>query len=239
MAKLTDLKALLDAAHAKGARAGAPRSPAGEVAPKRSPLPDESAAARSVASQPRMGAAKHAEGDLDLGRAFADVAPMAPRNKAEPSRPRPRPIARQRIDDERDALQASKYGAEPSPQDWDIGQEQEPGQTFLRQGLGTDVLTRLRRGRWAVQGEIDLHGMTVDEAHDALADFLLDARSHGWRCVRIIHGKGLTSPNREPVLKGKVRGWLSHWDEVLAYCEAPQHAGGSGAVVTLLRGRGR
>ena len=186
-----------------------------------------------------MATAKPADGDLDLTRAFADVAPLAPRNQAAPSRPRPRPIARQRIDDERDALQASKYGAEPSPQAWDIGQEQEPGQTFLRQGLGTDVLTRLRRGRWAVQGEIDLHGMIVDEAHDSLADFLVDARSHGWRCVRIIHGKGLTSPNREPVLKGKVRGWLSHWDEVLAYCEAPQHAGGSGAVVALLRGRAR
>ena len=237
MAKLTDLRALLDAAQASATRAGASRKSRGAVAPERSPVADDSMAARSDTAQRRMGAAKHADGDLDLGQAFSDVAPLAPRNKAAPSRPKPRPIARQRIDDERDALQASKYGAEPSPQAWDIGQEQEPGQTFLRQGLGTDVLTRLRRGRWAVQGEIDLHGMNVNEAHDALADFLVDARSHSWRCVRIIHGKGLTSPNREPVLKGKVRGWLSHWDEVLAYCEAPQHAGGSGAVVALLRGR--
>jgi len=84
---------------------------------------------------------------------------------------------------------------------------------------------------------IDLHGMTVDEAHDSLADFLLDARGRGFRCVRVIHGKGLTSRNREPVLKGKVRRWLSQWDDVLAYCEAPPHAGGSGAVVALLRGR--
>jgi DNA-nicking Smr family endonuclease len=55
--------------------------------------------------------------------------------------------------------------------------------------------------------------------------------------VRVIHGKGLTSPNREPVLKGKVRRWLAHWDDVLAYCEAPRHAGGGGAVLVLLRGR--
>ncbi len=88
-----------------------------------------------------------------------------------------------------------------------------------------------------MQGEIDLHGHTTDEAHDALADFLDDARQHGYRCVRVIHGKGLTSPNREPVLKGKVRAWLSHWDDVLAYCEAPPHAGGGGAVLILLRGR--
>ena len=81
-----------------------------------------------------------------------------------------------------------------------------------------------------MQCEIDLHGLIADEAHDALADFLADARSRGVRCVRVIHGKGLTSPNREPVLKGKVRRWLSHWDDVLAYCEAPRHAGGGGAV---------
>ncbi len=91
-------------------------------------------------------------------------------------------------------------------------------------------------GTGPCKAEIDLHGHTTDEAHDALADFLADARQHGYRCVRVIHGKGLTSPQREPVLKGKVRKWLSHWDDVLAYCEAPRHAGGGGAVLVLLRG---
>jgi DNA-nicking Smr family endonuclease len=146
-------------------------------------------------------------------------------------------VARQRIADERDALEMSKYGREPAPNSWEIGQELEGEQTFLRRGLGTDVLSGLRRGRWVVQSEIDLHGMTAVEAHDALADFLDAARGRGLRCVRVIHGKGLTSPNREPVLKGKVRRWLAHWDDVLAYCEAPRHAGGGGAVVVLLRGR--
>ncbi len=61
------------------------------------------------------------------------------------------------------------------------------------------------------------------------SDFIVDARTRRLRCVRVIHGKGLTSPNKEPVLKGKVRRWLAHWDEVLAYTEAPRHAGGSGA----------
>ena len=84
---------------------------------------------------------------------------------------------------------------------------------------------------------IDLHGLTTAEAHDSLADFLVEARGRGLRCVRVIHGKGLTSPNREPVLKGKVRGWLAHWDDVLAYAEAPQHAGGGGAVLVLLQGQ--
>jgi DNA-nicking Smr family endonuclease len=97
----------------------------------------------------------------------------------------------------------------------------------------------VRRGRWTVQAELDLHGMTTEESRDALADFLLEARARGLRCVRVIHGKGLTSPNKEPVLKGKVRKWLAHWDDVLAYCEAPRHAGGGGAVLILLRGADR
>ncbi|MEP7275139.1 MAG: Smr/MutS family protein [Betaproteobacteria bacterium] len=182
---------------------------------------------------------KHAEGDVDLARAFADVTRLPPANKANGVRARPSPLPRQRIADERDALAMSKYGAEPAPQTWDIGQEIEGEQTFLRRGLGTDVLSGLRRGRWVVQVEIDLHGMTAPEAHDALADLLVEARARGLRCVRVIHGKGLRSPNREPVLKGKVRRWLAQWDDVLAYCEAPRHAGGAGAVVVLLTGKSR
>jgi len=88
-----------------------------------------------------------------------------------------------------------------------------------------------------VQSELDLHGLTSIAARDTLADFLVEARQRGYRCVRVIHGKGLTSPNREPVLKGKVRKWLAQWGDVLAYTEAPQHAGGSGAVLILVRGK--
>jgi DNA-nicking Smr family endonuclease len=230
MAKLADLKSLVQAArarHAAGARQDAaatrPAAPT-QLTPPATP-------------KRRVAAAKHADGDVDIADAFADVTPLPPRNAVAGARERPAPIPRQRLEDERDALELSKYGAEPSPQSWDIGQELEAAQTFLRAGLGTDVLTKLRRGHWVVQRELDLHGLIADEAHDALAEFLVDARNRGLRCVRVIHGKGLTSPNREPVLKGKVRRWLSHRDEVLAYCEAPRHAGGSGAVVVLLRGR--
>jgi len=173
--------------------------------------------------------------DIDLSQAFADVAPLPSRNRARIDKARPAPTPAKRLADEADALAASKFGTEPSPSSWEIGQEQEAQQTFLRPGLGPDVLVRLRRGHWSVQGELDLHHLTSDEAHDALADFLFDARGRGLRCVRVIHGKGLSSPNREPVLKSKVRRWLSHWDEVLAYCEAPRHGGGGGAVVVLLK----
>lgn len=239
MAKLTDLKALLEAAGlTPRALKSTPLATQGA-----SPAPAPNAAARPARPQEsirrEIASAKHAEGDVDLARAFADVARLTPPNKARIERERPRPIATQRLEDERDALQMSKYGAEPAPHTWEIGQEHEAEQTFLRPGLGTDVLSKLRRGRWAVQGELDLHGMTSDESRDALADFLLEARARGLRCVRVIHGKGLTSPNKEPVLKGKVRKWLAQWDDVLAYCEAPPHAGGGGAVLILLRGSDR
>jgi len=225
MAKLSDLKKLVDEARMK---VPAPALPRGARASTRPPAPSGKRA---------LAVTKHADGDIDLEQAFYDVEKMPPLTRARHAQARPAPIPRQRIADDADALAASKYGAEPTPQSWDIGQEHEAQQTFLRRGLPTDVLPKLRRGHWSVQGEIDLHGHTTDEAHDALADFLGDARQHGYRCVRVIHGKGLTSPNKEPVLKGKVRRWLSHWDDVLAYCEAPQHAGGGGAVLILLRGK--
>ena len=221
MPKLGDLKALLDS-RKRDEQASAPK-PAVRTAP--------------ASPKRALAAGKHADGDIDLAQAFADVKRLPPGNRAKLDVAPPAPIPKQRIADEQDALLASKYGAEPAPHTWDIGQELEHAQTFVRPGLGIDVLSKLRRGHWSLQGELDLHGMTSDEARDTLADFLLAARARGARCVRVIHGKGLTSPHREPVLKGKVRRWLAHWDDVLAYCEAPRHAGGGGAVLVLLRGR--
>jgi DNA-nicking Smr family endonuclease len=243
LAKLTDLKTLLDArrkAPSADAHADRPRehkaaasSRAGHL---KAPHPRGTGPATPASAKRAIAAAKHGAGDVDLAQAFADVQRLPPVNKARIARERPAPIARQRLADEQDALLASKYGDVSAPHTWDIGQEHEGEQTFVRRGIGADVLAKLRRGHWSLQGEIDLHGMITTEAHDALSDFLLDARARGARCVRVIHGKGLTSPNREPVLKGKVRGWLARWDDVLAYCEAPRHAGGAGAVLILLRG---
>ncbi len=78
--------------------------------------------------------------------------------------------------DERDVLAAAKYGEQPAPQSWDAGQEFEHEQTFVRNGIGPDVVGKLRRGHWSVQAELDLHGLTTDEAHDVLADFVVGAR---------------------------------------------------------------
>lgn len=233
MAKLHDLKALFDAQPKKASSAATPKAATAKpAAASASPVPRPS-------PKRALGASKHATGDIDLAQAFADVTKLPSRNRAQMRVAGPAPIPRQRIADEEDALLASKYGAEPALHAWEIGQEHEHGQTFVRPGLGSDVLSKLRRGHWSLQGELDLHGMTSDEARDTLADFLLDARARGARCVRVIHGKGLTSPGKEPVLKGKVRRWLAQWDDVLAYSEAPRHAGGGGAVVVLLRGAAR
>jgi len=219
MARLSELKTLL----AKAPKPAATTTPAATTKP---------APPRGVKASQRA-----AEPDVDIAHAFADVKPLSTPNRARRSVPRPSTTPAQRLADEADALSASKFGSERIDAHWEIGQEQEAHQTFLRRGLGSDVLVKLRRGHWVIQGEIDLHGATRDEAHDALADFLDHARAHGWRCVRVIHGKGLSSPNREPVLKGKVRRWLAQWDDVLAYCEAQPHGGGSGAVLVLLKSR--
>jgi len=232
MAKLGDLKALLDAKRAQSPVVSKTQAAKPSAAATPSPVPPSTVSARKA-----IAATKHAGDDIALERAFADVERLPPANRAKIERPATLPVPRQSIADERDALEASKYGLDPAPQAWDIGQEVEAEQTFLRPGLGPDVLTKLRRGHWTVQAVLDLHGATQDEAHDQLADFLVEVRNAGMRCARVIHGKGLSSPNREPVLKGKVRRWLTRWDDVLAYCEAPQHAGGGGAVVVLLRGR--
>jgi DNA-nicking Smr family endonuclease len=107
--------------------------------------------------------------------------------------------------------------------------------SFRRPGVGSDVTRKLRRGQWSIQREIDLHGLRRDEAREALAGFLRAAHRQGLRCVRVVHGKGLGSPGKVPVLKGKVHSWLVQKDEVMAFVQARADEGGAGAVVVLLR----
>jgi DNA-nicking Smr family endonuclease len=250
MAKLSDLKDLVAKArtrapgasgphadHAKRGRARRKGGSDGSGADRPEPRPAHPDVSEVHATRRALAAAKHADGDVDLAVAFADVERLPTSRKVSHTPTRPAPVPHQRIADAEAALAASRYGADRASRHWEVGQEQEAEQTFVRRGLSTDILTKLRRGYWSVQGELDLHRMTTTEARDTLAEFVLAARQRGARCVRVIHGKGLTSPGKEPVLKGKVRKWLSHWDDVLAYCEAPPHAGGGGAVLVLLRGK--
>jgi DNA-nicking Smr family endonuclease len=107
--------------------------------------------------------------------------------------------------------------------------------SYLRAGLAHDVLRKLRSGHWVVQDVVDLHGLNRPQARSSLAEFLGACVKRGLRCVRVVHGKGLRSPRREPVLRGKVQQWLLKREEVLAFCEAPRNQGGSGALLVLLK----
>jgi DNA-nicking Smr family endonuclease len=171
--------------------------------------------------------------EAELFRAsVSDVIPLAGPARIEHERPLPRPVPAQRLRDEREALKESLSDQVA----WDAGTETGEELCYLRNGVGAQVLRKLRRAHWVIQDELDLHGLTVDEARELLVGFLNQCIRRGLRCVRIIHGKGLRSKNREPVLKRKVAGWLMQREEILAYCQARQADGGSGAVVVLLKG---
>ena len=106
--------------------------------------------------------------------------------------------------------------------------------SFRRPGVGADVVQKLRRGQWSIQRQVDLHGLRSDEAREAMGQFIRDAHKQGLRCVRVVHGKGLGSPGKAPVLKDKVLRWLVQKAEVIAFVQAPPHKGGAGAVLVLL-----
>ncbi len=168
-----------------------------------------------------------------LRATLADVTPLAKRNKADLARPRPRPIPGQRLRDAKAVLQDSLSDHIP----WETGLETGEELSFLRNGISAETLRKLRRGHWVIQDELDLHGLTTPEARTLLIEFLNRCLRLGLRYVRIIHGKGLRSKNREPVLKQKVANWLMQRDEILAFCQARNIEGGSGAVVVLLKGQ--
>lgn len=107
---------------------------------------------------------------------------------------------------------------------------------YRREGVQQAVLRKLRRGQFQVGAVLDLHGMTVAAAKEALVVFLQRARRDSLHCLRIIHGKGNGSRHRGPILKQKINHWLRQRDEVLAFCSARAMDGGTGAVYVLLRG---
>jgi DNA-nicking Smr family endonuclease len=160
-----------------------------------------------------------------------EVVPLKPSGLADVARPRPAPWPRQRELDERAALR------ETLSDEIDVESLLDTDDTlsFRRPDLGPEVVRKLRRGHWAIQRQIDLHGLRRDEAREQLALFLHDAERAGLRCVRVVHGKGNGSPGREPVLKNKVRGWLVQRNEVLAFVQARASEGGHGALIVLMR----
>jgi len=173
---------------------------------------------------------KSATEDSQIFReAVRDVSPLAPPNRVEPYRNPPPPHPAKREADERAVLEELAR----LTFDGDDLEFEDDGM-FLRPGLPRDILRKLRRTHWVIKDTLDLHGLTGDEAVAETAVFLAGCKRAGVRCVRIVHGKGLRSPGREPVLKRRIRKLLTRRDEVLAFVEPRSIHGGSGAVVVLL-----
>lgn len=161
--------------------------------------------------------------------AVADVRRLK-QDRVAPFRARRKPVPEQSQRDAEDVMQSLLSGLHDDSL-VETGEEL----LYVRPGLRPSASRKLRRGQYAIEAELDLHGQRVPEAHALINDFLRAARSEGKRCVKIIHGKGLGSDAKLPVLKGKVDAWLRKKGEVLAYCSARPNDGGTGAVYVLLK----
>jgi len=148
---------------------------------------------------------------------------------------RPQPKARNSRRARREILAESLHGpAEPSS---DRIEQLGEGVAFRRSMLPQRVFRDLRSGRFVVEAEADLHGLSMLHAKRELHEFIVGAAKARLGCVRIVHGKGKRSGPGGPILKGAVQHWLTQWDEVLAFVSAQPRDGGSGALYVLLRRR--
>jgi len=172
----------------------------------------------------------HKSTDQDLFReAVAGARPME-MDKISPYRKRLSPHPQQRLADEQAVLKESL-----APLSFDAEWVMEDEATHHQPGVQKRVMDKLRRGQLRIEAELDLHRMTTDQAYDALNRFILACQAEHKRCIRVIHGKGLSSANNQPVLKHKVSYWLRQWSNVLAFCPARRCDGGTGAVYVLLK----
>jgi DNA-nicking Smr family endonuclease len=165
-----------------------------------------------------------------FAQAMQGVQPLAAAARVVQAPPAPQPVPRQRRRDDAAVLQESLSDEFDASTLLSV----DGLLSFTRPGIGSDVAHRLRHGDWAVQAQLDLHGLRRDEARAALSAFLHQAQQGGLRCVRVVHGKGLGSPGGVPVLKDKVHGWLIQKNEVLAFAQAKPTQGGAGALLVLL-----
>ena len=166
---------------------------------------------------------------------FRDAIGEVRRMEDAPPPPRkapPRPRARMAERDELDARSEFQRGL-------DALEPLAAGDTLShrRDALPARAFQRLKRGQYAAQDELDLHGATVVQAESLLRQFIIEAHAHEFGCVRIIHGKGRRDDGGLPVLKNLVDRLLRQRGDVLAFHSAPATQGGTGAVVVLLARR--
>ena len=187
---------------------------------------------REAEDKARREAAARAEAERQLfSRSVGPVTPLRNPNLARVRRHQPPPLPVQHwLDEERVLMESIS-------DDFDVSTllDTDDQLSFRRPGIGVEVTRRLRSGHWSIQRQLDLHGLRVDEAREALGQFIRHAHKTGLRCVRVVHGKGLGSPGKSPVLKSRVQRWLVQKNEVLAFVQARPMDGGAGALVVLLK----
>ena len=192
-------------------------------------LAREQAEALALA-QAQARAARERERNL-FALSIGQVKPLRARNEVNFLEPPSEPLPLQLVLDEQNVLR------EAMSDEFDVSTllDVDDQLSFRRPGIGLDVTRKLRGGHWSIQRQLDLHGLRSDEAREALGQFIRLSHRTGVRCVRIVHGKGLGSPGRTPILKAKVQRWLVQKKEVLAFVQARPLDGGAGALVVLLQ----
>lgn len=194
----------------------------------------ERLAALALAQQQAQEAARLAHKNL-FANAAGKVSKLADKHVSQHAamlkKDPPAPVPRQQQRDDQAVM------VESISDEFDVTTllEVDDQMSFLRPGIGSDVLKKLRRGNWAIQAQLDLHGLRQDEARERLVEFLRACGKQGLRCLRIVHGKGLGSPGKAPVLKSRVQRWLVQKNEVLAFVQAKPADGGAGALVVLMQ----
>ena len=177
----------------------------------------------------KSGKNPETDGATAFGSLVGPVQPVKARRRVSLRKPPPPPRARFARADEQSVLEESlTIGSS------EVGLESGGELNFRRPHVPIKVLKDLRRGKYSIQNELDLHGLTASEARVMLPEFMTDVLLEGHRCVRIVHGKGLRSGPRGPVLKVKLNTWLPQWEQVLAFTTAPARDGGTGALYVLL-----
>ena len=181
---------------------------------------------QQAANEPRV-----TDDDRSMFRdAVGDVKPVTTGNKRQPDKKPPSVTAKMQHNDNKAVMRELMEDF----QDVDL---LETGEhlAWTAPGIQRSELKKLKSGKYAIQSELDLHGLTREQAKSAVTEFIREARAKELRCVRIIHGRGRKNPEQAPVLKRAIDAWLSHHKQVLAYCSAREHDGGTGAVYVMLR----
>ena len=186
------------------------------------------AAAEALRAETRKRSASASEMFV---RAAGAVQALPDKRQAQLAKAPPEPVPHQHLRDQQAVLH------EAISDEFDVSTllDVDDQLSFRRPGIGSDVTRKLRKGDWSIQRELDLHGLRTEDARTALTTFVREACQQGIRCVRIVHGKGLGSPGKTPVLKHKVHGWLVQKSEILAFVQARPAEGGAGALVVLLQ----